>query len=135
MKQESRRGTLLPLLAVFLILLGSPAALASEDCDAELSPELTRKESGDETSGEGDRYTFSVGVDIEEDCAEVRFELVAQVQTADGEDETRVEPGQVRLSDGSTTYLMHYNLGPGEDLVEWEFKLTACNPCVLDAPD
>jgi hypothetical protein len=105
------------------------------ECDAELSPELSREETGYETGGVGERYTFHIEVRTEADCAKIRFELIATVQKSDGEEVTRRKPAQVRLSDGSTGYRMVFELRPGERLENWEFALTDCEACTLMAPE
>jgi hypothetical protein len=127
--------TILPLAVLLVCALGPSLVLASMECDAELSPELSREESGYETGGVGERYTFHIEVSTEADCAKIRFELIATVQTSDGQEETRRKPAQLRLSDGSTGYRMTFNLRAGEELENWEFVLTDCQACTLLAPE
>ncbi len=131
---KTMASAVLPLAALLLFGFGTPAALAQEECDADLTPELVRKESGDETGGVGTRYTFDVEVNTEADCAIVRFELVARVQRPNGDEETDTRSAMVKLSNGSITQQMLYNLELDNELLEWKFKLVKCEPCVLDAP-
>ena len=116
-------------------LLALAADVAARDCRAEVEAELTREESGEETGGKGMRYTFTVDVRAEADCAVVHFELLAKIQKSDGSDEERTEPGQVRLSNGSISHEMHYTVPPEEELLHWEVRQTKCEPCGLDEDD
>ena len=121
-------------VAIVLTLLGVtwlPVPAAPSECEAQIDSELTRQEEGES----GTHYTWKVNVETEEDCATIEFELILTIQKPEGEDQTVVRLGRVRLSDGSIEHQMRYELKPDDKLVKWEVVMSSCEPCVLDAPD
>jgi len=124
------------VVALMLILaVAVPARVAAQasDCDADVSGELVRTEPGEE--GEGDHYTWEVTATTETDCAEVVFKLNLAMQTPDGKDVSENLMGEVKISDGSETQEMQYQMKPGYTLVSWTVEQQTCKACVLDHPD
>lgn len=130
-----RRRRLVSLALTMVLFCLGPATFAAMECEAQVRSELIEEQPGLEDGSRGDRFVFRVEIRTEADCAKIRFELVAEVQTADGERETRRKPGRVRLSQGATDYRMQLDLEPGEELVEWSVGLTDCDDCTLFAPE
>ena len=121
-------------LTIGLALVGAawlPATVASSECDAEIDSELIRDEPGEA----GTHYTWQVEVRTEEDCAVIGFQLILTIQKPDGDEETVVRPGSVRLSNGSILHQMRYQMKPDNELLKWEVVKSSCEICVLDRPD
>jgi len=122
--------------AVAFTLIGlaaawAPVPAAESECEARIDSELIREEQGES----GTHYTWQVEVQTDEDCATVEFNLILTIQHSDGEDETLVRLGRVRLSNGSIDHQMRYELKPGDNLEKWEVVKSSCEPCVLDRPE
>ncbi len=118
-------------LALALSLLWAtwlPSAVASSDCDAEVDSELTREEPGET----GTHLTWRVDIRTEEECATVEFQLILTLQKPDGKEETVVRLGSVRLSDGSISHQMRYEVRPEDRLTKWKVVQSKCEPCVAN---
>lgn len=128
------RSMRIAAIAITLVWLAAawfaPPAAASE-CDARLESEMIREEQGES----GTHYTWQVSVETDEDCATVEFNLILTIQHPDGEDESVVRMGRVRLSNGSIDHQMRYQSKPDDDLVKWEVVKSSCELCVLEHPE
>ena len=128
------RSTRVTSILIALALLGAtglPARAASPECKAKIDSELIREEEQES----GTHYTWNVEVQTDEDCATIEFDLILTIQKADGENETVVRGGRVKLSNGSIEHQMRYEMKPDDNLVKWEVVKSSCEPCVLDHPE
>ena len=128
------RSTRIGATAITLIWIAAAwitVPAAASECEARIDSELIREEQGES----GTHYTWQVSIETDEDCATVEFNLILTVQHPDGEDETVVRPGRVRLSDGSIDHQMRYQMVPDDNLVKWEVVKSSCELCVLDHPE
>jgi len=135
MLRKLRAKYLVIALVLFLSSVAVPRRVAAQDseCAADVTAELVRTEPGEE--GEGDHYTWEVTATTEADCAVVTFKLNLAMQTPDGEDASDNKMGQVKISDGSETEQVLYQMKPGYSLVSWTVEKRSCNACDLEHPD
>jgi len=120
-------------LVIAIALFGAawlPAVAASSECDAQVDSELAREEPGEA----GTHYTWRVEIRTDEDCATVEFQLILTIQPPDGDEQTVVRMGSVRLSGGSIQHQMRYEMKPDHELLKWEIVKSSCEVCVLDHP-
>ena len=106
-------------------LLTTWNAPIAQDCEADVTAELTREE----PNGPITHLQFRVDVQTGESCAEILFDVVLDVQLANQQVKKVRKPSRVRLSDGGTSQLVEHTLKDGSTLIDYEAKLVRCEPC------
>ena len=127
MIKSARLGTIVIAIAL-LAATALPVPAESPECEAKIDSELIREEEQESST----QYTWNIEVQTEEDCATVEFDLILTIQKSDGDEETVVRAGSVRLSNGSIEHEMFYELGLDAKLAQWKVVKSSCTACVLD---
>jgi hypothetical protein len=130
MIKSARLGTIVIAIAL-LAATALPVPAELPECEAEIDSDLIREEEQESST----HYTWNIEVRTEEDCATVEFDLILTIQKSDGDEETVVRAGSVRLSNGSIEHEMFYELEPENTLARWEVVKSGCKPCVLNELD
>ncbi len=109
--------------ALLLVLAGAGAALAAENCSAEVEATLNRQE--------GSQLQFSVEVSSSESCATIEYDLVIEEQLPNGQAKRVRKIRHVKLNDGSLTEIVEHTLGEGHGLLSYEAQVVQCQKCDL----
>ena len=112
------------LIVAASLLWSAPGALA-DDCSATVDGSKTREE----PDGGITRLVFEVEIGTMSDCAEIKYDLILEIQQGDGKTEKKKLGRYVKLHDGSMTEIVRHQLGNGQSLVSWEVKLDSCTRC------
>ncbi|MEE9534070.1 MAG: hypothetical protein V3W06_06600 [Acidimicrobiia bacterium] len=110
--------------AASLLLWLAPGALADE-CSATVDGSLAREE----PDGDITRLVFRVEIATMSDCAEIKYDVILEIQNEDQKVEKKKLGRYVKLHDGSIAEKVNHELGSGESLVSWEVKLDSCTKC------
>ena len=110
---------------VLIVALAVAPASVAPACEATVHGELTRVDPKELVTA----HTFTVNATTQEPCAEVRFTLYTTERISKTKVKVVKTKGEVRLRDGSTSRVVHYDMPAGRELVKWEVKLTGCTRC------
>lgn len=118
----------LPLFGLALLgaaLLSVTPALAANECEATITGNLERKETGETKT----KLTGVVEVSVEKPCATVRYDLVVVEEITGGEKtEVRVSR-EVKVRGAKATQAMEYEIRAGRKVVGHRLEQTSCELC------
>ena len=112
--------------ALIATVLALTPALA-EDCQATISDEITHQnESANRT-----HLQFEVEVSVQENCAEIHFEVVLDITIPNGQHKKVRIPRFIKINDGSQSMMVEHELPAGQTMTGHESRVTECSVCVL----
>lgn len=101
--------------------------VVAEECRAEINDEITHKN----VSANRTHLQFEVEVSVQENCAEVHFEIVLDVTIPNGQHKKIRVPRFIKINDGSQSMMVEYELPEGQTLTGHESRITECSVCDL----
>lgn len=110
--------------ALAAIGAGARAATAPH-CEATAHAELSHVERKAQVT----TYTYSVDVATQASCATVHFALYSTERISKTKVKVFTKRSEVRLRDGSISKILDYDMPNAREMVRWEVKVTACEPC------
>jgi len=125
MPGTTRTGRLVVSILGLLILM-PVYDLAGDDCEPSFEVDIANEEE----SNDRREYHFDVKIGITSDCAVVKYELVIETQTADGEAKTERQPGRIKLHDEQEMTQDHRFWMPLDHrMMSYEAQLIGCEGC------
>lgn len=116
------------LAATTILALGlALTPTLAEECRAEISDEITHKN----VSVDRTHLQFEVEVSVQEDCAEIHFEVVLDVTIPNGQHKKVRIPRFIKINDGSQSMMVEHELPKGQTLTGHESRITECSTCDL----
>ena len=85
------------ITALAMCLFFAAGAVAEEECDATVEAQLESTDEGTEVT----KYQFRVDIRVDDDCAEVEYDLIIEELLPNGHIKKVRKPGFAKLNDGS----------------------------------
>lgn len=121
--------SLLVISALMLVagLVGIPAGLAQDECDASVDVD----ESLNNVSGDVRHLQFEARVHVDEDCAQVLYDVVVEELMPNGQTKNVRIPRTVKLNDGSLVEMVEHAMPADFDMLSYDGRIVECKPCDL----
>ena len=125
MQRKSQRLSIsiVALLAVGLLAAAVPAF--AEECQSTIEVRLESEQS----QAGSTHLQFGVDVRTREECAKIIYDLILEIQLADGQVQKVRKMREVKLNDGGLTEMVRHEMPYGARVVNYETKLVKCETC------
>jgi hypothetical protein len=100
------------------LVLAAPISLAEDDCSATAEATLVHEEDS--------HLQFEVEITTGADRAEIKYDLVIEIELPNGDAKKIKKPGVVKVLQGSETAIVEHKLADGESMLSYEAKIVDC---------
>ena len=112
---------------VISLLCLTATTVAQEECDATVEADLESTNEGMEVTN----FQFRVDVRVDNDCAQVEYDLIIEELLPNGHTKKIRKPGFAKLNDGSFSALIEHRMSSELEMLGYEAKIVKCQPCTI----
>ncbi|MDX1388603.1 MAG: hypothetical protein R3344_05410 [Acidobacteriota bacterium] len=121
------RGLMVVVALATLCVMLAPSGRTQEGCDADVEADLKYTHEGSDV----DMYEFQVEVTVNEDCAQVHYDLVIEELLPNGQTKKVRKARFAKLNDGSFNEVVEHKMSADLEMLGFEAKIVSCEICTI----